>query len=163
MSTGLATSPGSGPPGADGPTYPGETAPHGAPYRRESDAQPPGRIHIPESVVAKLAAVAAREVPDAGGAATRVFSQTVPGASRLGGRRSSLDTLPKASARVHDQVAFVDVTISVRWPAPIPQVTDAVRGHVAERVAALTGLTVAEVHIAVTDLVTDIPSGPRVR
>jgi hypothetical protein len=114
-------------------------------------------------VTAKLAARAVLEVPDAGGSATRVLGRVLPGGGHLGIRQTSLTSLPKAAARVDGGVAYVDLTISVRWPASIPQVTGAVRRHVRERLQALTGLTIAEVRIAVTDLVTEIPPAPRVR
>ncbi|WP_433605398.1 Asp23/Gls24 family envelope stress response protein [Dactylosporangium sp. CA-139114] len=104
--------------------------------------QPPGSITVAERVVAKLAARAALELPDAVATARRV----------LGRAR------PKASARVAGDVAVIDLEISVRWPASVPRVTAAVRRHVRERLTSLTGLTIAEVRIVVTDLATGIPS-----
>lgn len=135
-------------------------------------AQPPdtsgayrelGSITISEGVVAKLAARAVLEIPDAGGAAPRVFGRVLPGAGHLGIRETGLTTLPRASAEVDGSVAIVEVAISVRWPAPVPQVSDAVRRHLRERVHAMTGLAVAQVRISVTDLVTHIAPPRRVR
>jgi uncharacterized alkaline shock family protein YloU len=57
---------------------------------------------------------------------------------------------------------ILDLSISVRWPASVPEVTSAVREHVRGRVHELTGLTVTEVSISVTDLVTPLPGPPRV-
>jgi uncharacterized alkaline shock family protein YloU len=57
----------------------------------------------------------------------------------------------------------VNLEISVRWPASVPEVTAQVRKHVRERVSELTGLDVDEVHIVVSDLATDITPPPRVR
>lgn len=131
--------------------------------RDRVDDTAPGSITIADTVVAKLAARAVLETSDAGGAVSRLLGQALPGAGHLGIRQTSLTGLPKASARVDGGVAVIDLTISVRWPASIPQVTAAVRQHVRERLAALTGLTIAEVRIAVTDLVTEIPPAPRVR
>jgi uncharacterized alkaline shock family protein YloU len=45
----------------------------------------------------------------------------------------------------------------------IRQVTEQVRGHLRERLHALTGLTVAEVRVTVTDLVIDVAPTGRVR
>ena len=45
---------------------------------------------------------------------------------------------------------------------PLPEVTTAVRENVCSRVSGLTGLTVAEVSISVTDLVTRLPGPARV-
>jgi uncharacterized alkaline shock family protein YloU len=125
--------------------------------------EPSGTITISETVVAKLASRAVLEVPDAGGATPRVLGRAIPGAGHLGIRETSLTTAPKASADVDGAVARVEVAISVRWPVSIRQVTEQVRGHLRERLHALTGLTVAEVRVTVTDLVTDVAPTGRVR
>jgi uncharacterized alkaline shock family protein YloU len=78
-------------------------------------------------------------------------------------RGTDLDALPKTSVEVDGSKAFVTLEISVRWPAPVADVTEQVRSHVRGRVAALTGLDVDEVHIVVADLATDITPPPRVR
>jgi uncharacterized alkaline shock family protein YloU len=122
-----------------------------------------GMISISDRVVEKMAAGAAVEVPDAGAAAPRVLGRSVTGAAVLGARGTSLTALPKASADVDGSVVILDLSISVRWPASVPEVTSAVREHVRGRVSELTGLTVAEVSISVTDLVTRLPGPPRVR
>jgi uncharacterized alkaline shock family protein YloU len=70
--------------------------------------------------------------------------------------------LPKTSADVDGSRVILDLSISVRWPASVPEVTDAVREHVRSRVGELTGLTVTEVSISVTALVTQLPAPPRV-
>jgi uncharacterized alkaline shock family protein YloU len=119
-----------------------------------------GMISINDRVVEKMAAGAAIEVPDAGAAASRFLGRSMAGASALGARQTSLTALPKASADVDGSVVILDLSISVRWPASVPAVTSAVREHVRCRVTELTGLTVAEVSISVTDLVTRLPRGP---
>jgi uncharacterized alkaline shock family protein YloU len=121
-----------------------------------------GMISINGRVVAKMAAGAAAEIPDAGAAAPRVLGHSVTGAAALGARATSLTALPKASAAVDGSIVLLDLSISVRWPASVPEVTTAVREHVRSRVSELTGLTVAEVSISVTDLVTQLPPPPRV-
>jgi uncharacterized alkaline shock family protein YloU len=124
-----------------------------------------GTISISESVVAKLAARAAVEIPDAGAAAPRLLGRSLSGAGGLGVRETSLTGLPKASASVDGSIALIRLELSVRWPASVPAVTTAVRAHVRTRLAELTGLHVPEVTIAVTDLVTalDRPTTRRVR
>lgn len=114
-----------------------------------------GTITIAESVVAKLAARAALEVPDAGAAAPRLLGRSLSGAGGLGVRQTSLSALPKVSATVDNSIALLRLEISVRWPASVPAVTAAVRERVRTRLVALTGLDVAEVTIRVTDLVTE--------
>ena len=120
-----------------------------------------GTISISEAVVAKLAAQAAVEIPDAGAAAPRLLGRSLPGAGGLGVRATSLTGLPKASAHVDGSIALIRLEISVRWPASVPAVTTAVRAHVRARVAELTGLHVPEVTIEVTDLVTTIAQPTR--
>ena len=121
-----------------------------------------GVITINDRVVEKMAARAAVEVPDAGAAAPRVLGRSVTGAAALGVRPTSLTALPKSSADVDGSTVILDLSISVRWPASVPEVTSAVREHVRGRVHELTGLTVTEVAITVTDLVTRLPGPPRV-
>jgi uncharacterized alkaline shock family protein YloU len=122
-----------------------------------------GTISIAANVVAKIAARAAVEIPDAGAATTRVLGRSVPGAGHLGGRGTDLDGLPKTSADVDGTKTFIEMDISVRWPASIRAVTERVRSRVQDRVGELTGLSVDEVRIGVGDLVTDVAPPPRVR
>ena len=122
-----------------------------------------GTITIVDSVVSKIAARAAAENPDAGAAAARVLGRAVPAAGHLGLRGTDLAGLPKASVDVDGSKAFLNLEISVRWPASVPAITDQVRSHLRSRVTELTGLTVEEVHIVVADLATDIAPPPRVR
>jgi len=121
-----------------------------------------GIITINDRVVAKMAARAATEIPDAGAAAPRVLGRSVTGAAALGARTTSLTALPKSSADIDGSIVILDLSISVRWPASVPEVTSAVREHVRGRVHELTGLAVTEVSISVTDLVTRLPGPPRV-
>jgi len=122
-----------------------------------------GTISIADGAVTKIAARAAAENPDAGAAAARMLGRVVPGAGHLGVRGTDLQGLPKTSVDVDGSKAFVTLELSVRWPAPVPDVTAQVRHHVRDRVRELTGLDVAEVHIVVADLATDIAPPPRVR
>ena len=122
-----------------------------------------GMITIDDRVVEKLAAGTAAEIPDAGAAAPRLLGRSVTGPGPLGSRRTSLTALPRASARVDGSVVVLNLWISVRWPAPVPEVSGAVREHVRDRVGELTGLTVTEVAISVTGLVTQLPPPPRAR
>ena len=122
-----------------------------------------GMISINDRVVEKMAARAAIEIPDAGAAASRFLGHSMAGASALGARQTSLTALPKASADVDGSLVNLDLSISVRWPASVPEVSSAVRENVQRRVSELTGLTVSEVSISVTALVTQLPPPPRVQ
>ena len=121
-----------------------------------------GMISINDRVVEKMAARAAIEIPDAGAAASRFLGRSMAGASALGARQTSLTALPKASADVDGSLVNLDLSISVRWPASVPEVSSAVRENVRRRVSELAGLTVSEVSISVTALVTELPAPPRV-
>jgi uncharacterized alkaline shock family protein YloU len=122
-----------------------------------------GRITVADSVVTKIAAMAASENPDAGSAATRMLGYAVPGAGHLGVRGTDLDALPKTTVQVDGSKAYISLEIAVRWTASVPEVTEQVRRHVRERVRELAGLEVDEVHIVVSGLATDITPPPRVR
>ena len=122
-----------------------------------------GTISIADGVVSKIAAMAAAENPDAGAAAARMLGRALPGAGYMGVRGTDLEAQPKTSVEVDGSKAFVNLEISVRWPASVPEITGQVRRHVRDRVRELTGLDVDEVHIVVADLATDITPPPRVR
>ncbi|MFU8853219.1 Asp23/Gls24 family envelope stress response protein [Micromonospora sp. SL1-18] len=122
-----------------------------------------GRLHIHDRVVEKIAARAAREIAEAGKATPRVLGRSLPGAGRFGIRRADLGAAANASAHIEGSVTRIELSISVRWPASIPEVTAQVRDRVQTRVSELTGLRVQEVGITVTDLVTDRATGGRVR
>jgi uncharacterized alkaline shock family protein YloU len=122
-----------------------------------------GTIGISDDVVAKIAACAAVEIPDAGAAATRVMGRAIPGGGRLGLRATDLAALPKTKAEIDGNSTFLSIELSIRWPASVPDTTAQVRRHVRERVQELAGLTVAEVDITVATLVTTVTPPPRVR
>src|SRR5690242_9431204 len=82
-----------------------------------------GTISIGDGVVAKIAARAAAEIPDAGAAATRVLGRALPGAGHLGGRSTDLAGLPKTSADVDGSLVYVTMQLSVRWGASVPTTT----------------------------------------
>ncbi|MFU8875302.1 Asp23/Gls24 family envelope stress response protein [Micromonospora sp. SL4-19] len=121
-----------------------------------------GRLHIHDRVVEKIAGQAAREVAEAGSAKPRVLGRSLPGAGRFGARRTDLDAAATASAQIEGSVTRIELSISVRWPACLPEVTAQVRDRVRTRVSDLTGLRVQEVGIFVTDLVTGPGAGRRV-
>ncbi len=117
-----------------------------------------GRIDVSNRVVEKIAARAAGEVPDAGGPSARVLGRQVPGAGRMGIGAAGLDRLPNVSAEVEGSQVFLDVGLSVRWPAPVGQVTDRVRQQLRSRLTELVGLEVREINVEIVDLVTETPT-----
>ena len=57
------------------------------------------------------------------------------------------------SVDVGEQQTAADITINVEYGRSIPQVTQAVRERIIERVQSLTGLEVTEVNIQVNDVI----------
>ena len=117
-----------------------------------------GTIAISSRAVAKIAALAAVEIPDAGGAAPRVLGRSLPGAGHLGIRGTGLDSLPKVNADVDGGLGFLDVELAVHWPAPVAHVADAVRQHLHDRVGEFVGLEIREVNIDIVELLANSPS-----
>src|SRR5215475_8902213 len=82
-----------------------------------------GTIAVRDDVVAKIAACAAVEIPDAGAAATRVMGRAIPGGGRLGLRATDLEALPKTKADIDGNSTFLSIELSIRWPASVPDTT----------------------------------------
>ena len=115
-----------------------------------------GRTTIAESVVAKIASLAAQEVSGVdslGGAISGAIAGVV------GRVRGSEHKTAGVGVEVGTKQAAVDLTMKVRYPFPIHEVADAVRQNVTERIESMTGLEVVEVNIAVTDLTFDTDEG----
>jgi uncharacterized alkaline shock family protein YloU len=111
---------------------------------------PQGKTAIADNVVAKIAGIAAREIPGVHDLVTSGAGAAIAGlASRVtGGDTRSLGV----SVEVGQQEAAVDLNMIVDYGVSIPQVAAAVRQNIINRVGAMTGLAVKEVNIAVTDL-----------
>lgn len=109
-----------------------------------------GVTTLDDSVVAKIAGMAAREVPgvyDMGNAARRAFSAVT-------------DRIPNAQTKVTggisvskgDTQAAIDVTVVVEYGASIVEVGNAIRRNVIEQVESTAGLEVVEVNVNVVDV-----------
>ena len=114
-----------------------------------------GSTSISDSVVAKIAGIAAQEVEKVqmgGGASAAVggFLSGVTGA--VTGGSSGPSPTRGVSVEVGQQEAAVDLTMAIEYGEPIPRATEAVRRNVINRVENLTGLRVTEVNITVTDV-----------
>lgn len=109
-----------------------------------------GVTTLDDSVVAKIAGMAAREVPgvyDMGNAARRMFSA-------VAGRIPNAQTNASGGISVEkgETQAAVDVTVVVDYGASIVDVGNAIRRNVIEQVEGTTGLEVVEVNINVSDV-----------
>jgi uncharacterized alkaline shock family protein YloU len=103
-----------------------------------------GRTIIADRVVAQIATRAVAEVGQAGGAARRLIGLTL-------GRHAG-EGPARVSARVDGNLATIEMRLSLAYPAPVRSLTREVRGHVTERVTALTGIEVRHVDIEVARL-----------
>ncbi|MFI6980518.1 Asp23/Gls24 family envelope stress response protein [Embleya sp. NPDC050154] len=109
-----------------------------------------GRTSIADGVVAKVAGLAAREIPGVyalGSGVSRAFAamrKAVPG-----GRP---DVARGVSVEVGEKQCAVDLSLIVEYGAPIAEVAAAVREHVIESIERMTGLEVVEVDISVDDI-----------
>src|SRR3954452_9017942 len=116
----------------------------GAPLQTER-----GNTTISDAVVTKVASIAAREVRgvhDLGGGMSRAIGSVTQRVG-IGDERSQ-----GVSVEVGEREAAVDVTLIVEFGESIPQVSQAVRDNVIKRIEGITGLSVAEVNVAVNDL-----------
>ena len=114
-----------------------------------------GTTTIQDSVVTAIVSMAAEEVD---GIATSHGGVKLPGdtSPTVG---EFVDNITGGTSRtrglsvdVGERQAAVDVTVNVDYGRSIPQVAQAVREHVIERVENLTGLEVTEVNIQVNDV-----------
>lgn len=129
-----------------------------AAQEQASDTQDPrgplqtsrGVTTLDDAVVAKIAGMAAREVPgvyDMGSAARRAFSAVT-------------DRIPNAQTNVTGGISVekgetqtaVDVTVVVEYGASIVEVGNAIRRNIIDQVEGTTGLEVVEVNVNVADV-----------
>jgi len=111
-----------------------------------------GNTTISNAVVSQVAGIAAQEVEKVqmGGGATAAvggFLQSVTGGSTSGGNYSK-----GVSVEVGEEEAAIDLTMAIEYGQSIPQITEAARRNVINRVESLVGLRVTEVNITVNDV-----------
>jgi uncharacterized alkaline shock family protein YloU len=112
-----------------------------------------GGTRIEDSVVSKIAGIAAQEVDGVrmGGGTQQAIGgilSSVTGGSVSGGGSQSRGV----SVEVGEVEAAIDVTLTVEYGKSIPQIAQAVRQNVINRVENLVGLNVTEVNVAVNDV-----------
>ena len=111
-----------------------------------------GKTSIADSVVEKIAGVAAREVSgvhEMGRGAARAFG-TIKEKLPVGG--SGPNVTQGVSVEVGERQAAIDLDVVVEYGVPIVDVANAVRDNVSSRVERITGLEVTEVNVAVDDI-----------
>ena len=110
-----------------------------------------GGTRIEDSVVQKIAGIAAQEVDGVrmGGGATQAVGgilSSITGGSGGGGQTRGV------SVEVGEVESAVDITMTVEYGKSIPQISEAVRRNIVNRIENLTGLNVTEVNITVNDV-----------
>src|SRR3954454_9246446 len=161
-------------PGAEQSSLPGPSAtsgggdarPRSASITRRAElATEQGKTSIADSVVAKIAGLACREIDgvhEMGAGLSRtlgVLKERLPvGSSQPSASRG-------VSVEVGERQAAVDLDIVVEYGASIVEVANGVRQNVIGRVEAMTGLEVTEVNVTVDDVYIgdEEPQEPRVQ
>jgi uncharacterized alkaline shock family protein YloU len=112
-----------------------------------------GNTTIGNTVVAQIAGIGALEaevegIQMGGGSSAAIsdFLQSVTGSS------GSVDYSRGVSVEVGEEEAAVDLSMTIEYGQSIPQITEAARRNVINRVESLTGLRVTEVNITVNDV-----------
>ncbi|WP_181783946.1 Asp23/Gls24 family envelope stress response protein [Pseudonocardia pini] len=109
-----------------------------------------GRTQIAETVVSKIAGLAAREVNGVyklGGGAARAFGairERIPGGTTNAGQGVTVE--------VGETQAAVDLDLAVEYGVAIVDLAKAVRRNVITSLERMTGLEVVEVNISVNDV-----------
>jgi uncharacterized alkaline shock family protein YloU len=140
------------PPATSGTASP---APSGAlvtPQRAAKLTTEHGTTVIADGVVAKIAGLAAREIPgvyNMGKGMGRTFGAL---RSRVPGSSSQPAATQGGSVEVGERQTALDLDVDTHYGQSIVEVTEAVRRNVIDRVEGMTGLEVTEVNVAVDDL-----------
>jgi uncharacterized alkaline shock family protein YloU len=126
--------------------------PETAPIALETEQ---GHTRISADVVAKIAGLAARDIPG-------VHSMGAGVARRVGQLRSLIPGASEAatqgvSVEVGEGKAAVDLNLVTWYGQSIVDISEAVRRNVAGQVEGMTGLTVIEVNVQVDDIHVETP------
>jgi uncharacterized alkaline shock family protein YloU len=108
-----------------------------------------GNTSIADNVVSKIAGIAAQEVDGIrmGSGASQTASNLLGSITGGGGGQTQ-----GVSVEVGQEEAALDLTLTAEYGKSIPQLAEAVRRNVANRVESLVGLRVTEVNITVQNI-----------
>ena len=107
-----------------------------------------GSTRIEDNVVAKIVGIAGQEVEGVqmGGGTARAIGGFLDSVTGGGGETRGV------AVEVGEVEAAIDLTMAVEYGRPIPQISEAVRRNVINRIENLTGLQVTQVNITVSDV-----------
>ena len=122
-----------------------ERSQQGSPLQTER-----GSTSISDSVVSKIAGIAAQEVDGIrmGSGGSQAVSGLIGSITGSGGGSQTQGV----SVEVGQEEAAIDLTLTAEYGKSIPQLAEAVRRNVANRVESLVGLRVTEVNITVSNI-----------
>src|SRR3954453_19902997 len=108
-----------------------------------------GGTRIEDSVVSKIAGIAAQEVEGVrmGGGTSQAIGGLLSSVSGVGGGQGR-----GVSVEVGEIESAIDLIMTVEYGKAIPQIAEAVRRNVISRIESLVGLRVTEVNISVNDV-----------
>src|SRR5919199_3185982 len=108
-----------------------------------------GGTRIEDSVVQKIAGIAAQEVEGVqmGGGTARAVGGFLESVTGSGGQARGV------SVEVGEVETAIELTMAVEYGKPIPRISEAVRRNVINRIENLVGLNVTEVNITVNDVI----------
>ncbi len=109
-----------------------------------------GNTTIADSVVSKIAGISAQEVDGIrmGSGASQTASNLLGSITGGGGGGQTQGV----SVEVGQEEAAVDLTLTAEYGKSIPQLADAVRRNVSNRIESLVGLRVTEVNVTVQNI-----------
>ena len=122
----------------------------GPPRRGATEVTEQGKTTIADVVVAKIAGIAAREIAGVHELLGHGIGGAVSGlAQRVSGGESWAQGV---DVEVGDREVAIDFKVTVEYGVSIPDVASAIRRNVSERVQSMTGLSVTQINIDVTNL-----------
>jgi uncharacterized alkaline shock family protein YloU len=109
-----------------------------------------GKTHIANEVVAKIVALATKEIAGVHDMGTLGISDTLTGFAQRAAKTGQ--STQGVQVEVGEREVAIDLKVVVEYGVSIPQVASAIRRNLASRIKTMTGLTVKEVNIDVSGL-----------
>ena len=109
-----------------------------------------GKTHIANEVVAKIVALATKEIAGVHDMGSLGFGDALTGLAQRAAKTGQ--STQGVQVEVGEREVAVDLKVVVEYGVSIPQVATAIRRNLANRINTMTGLTVKEVNIDVSGL-----------
>ena len=109
-----------------------------------------GKTHIGNEVVAKIVALATKEIAGVHDMGSLGFGDALTGLAQRAAKTGQ--STQGVQVEVGEREVAIDLKVVVEYGVSIPQVATAIRRNLANRINTMTGLTVKEVNIDVSGL-----------